>query len=132
VVVVVESLALALLVQAVQVLATGRQVAGPTSAVSATEFSTITLQVDADDAARLLLAQRSGQLALVLRGSTDTQQQMLKIRDSRQLSQRVTGTHSVGQPDPPLQVIVGGSGAAIAPLQNLPVSPQFFSNGGLP
>ncbi len=121
-----------LLLQSVQVLATGRQVAGPTPAVSATDFSTITLQVDADDAARLLLAQRSGQLALVLRGSTDTQQQLLKIRDSRQLSQRVSGAPSSSQPDPPLQVIVGGSGAVIAPLQNLPVSPQFFPNGGLP
>ena len=121
-----------LLLQAVPVLAAGRQIAAQSSAVSATEFSTITLQVNADDAARLLLAQRSGQLAVVLRGSTDAQQQTLKIRDSRQLSQRITSTNSVGQSDPPLQVIVGGSGAAIAPLQNLPVSPLFFPNGGLP
>ena len=121
-----------LLLQTVPVLATGRQIAGQSPAASAAEFSTITLQVDADDTARLLLAQRSGQLAVVLRGSADTQQQTLKIRDSRQLSQRVSGINSTAAPDPPLQVIVGGSGAAVAPMQNLPVSPQIFPNGGLP
>jgi pilus assembly protein CpaB len=121
-----------LLLQVVPVLATGRQIAGQPSSGITSEFSTITLQVNADDAARLLLAQRTGQLAVVLRGSADAQQQALKIRDSRQLSQRVDGTNSVGKSDPPLQVIIGGSGAAIAPLQNLPVSPQFFPNGGLP
>jgi pilus assembly protein CpaB len=123
---------IALLLQAVPVLATGHQLSGQTTNSTGGDYGTLTLQLNPDDAARVLLAQRSGSLAVLLRGGGDVQATLLQVRDSRQLLQpTATGRHT--QPAQlPMQLIVGGSGAVVAPIQNLHVSSVSTSTGVLP
>ena len=90
------------------------------------------MQLNPDDAARVLLAQRSGTLSVVLRGGTDTQPTLLQVRDSRALLPRDAGAQRSQSLQLPLQLIVGGSGAVVAPVQSLPVGSTSTSNGVLP
>jgi pilus assembly protein CpaB len=107
---------LQLLLQSVTVLATGKRTAKSAgqSDSEATDFSTITLQLTPDDAARVLLAQRTGAVTAVLRGSDDPKAQTLSVVHSRQLlmtnSRAVTAANSGSAAPPTLQVIAGGGG----------------------
>lgn len=105
---------LQLLLQSVPVLATGKRTvqAVSQSATETPDFSTITLQLTPDDAARVLLAQRTGSLTAVLRGADDPKAQTLTVVDSRQLlstgiGTRVVRSAPVSAPSA-LQVIAGG------------------------
>ena len=98
------------------VLATGKRTAKSAGQgdSEATDFSTITLQLTPDDAARVLLAQRTGAVTAVLRGGDDAQPQTLSVVHSRQLlmtnSRAVTAANSGSAAPPTLQVIAGGGG----------------------
>lgn len=85
------------LLQAVRVRATGRVVRripmrsddGASGEVER-EFTTITLDLSPEDAQRIVLAQRTGELTAVLRNPADSRQQSLRPLDSRGLFPSIT------------------------------------------
>ena len=129
---------LQLLLQSVPVLATGKRIAQAAGqgATETTDFSTITLQLSPDDAARVLLAQRTGALTAVLRGGDDAQVQTLTVAHSRQLlptaRHAAMALHSTAAAPVALQVIAGG-GAQVRSIQQilaeLPAGPVTPAQG---
>ncbi|MEO8315479.1 MAG: Flp pilus assembly protein CpaB [Pseudomonadota bacterium] len=103
------------LLQHVEVLAAGNSLLGDNTGGLPDPgggFSTITLGLSADDAARIVLAQQSGDLSVVLRAPLDTSHVSADPRSSRELLRRP----STGRPapaEPRVEVLVGGSGALI-------------------
>jgi pilus assembly protein CpaB len=77
------------LLEGVRILATGADTdASPANAsdvLQAREFSTVTLLVTAEDAARIVLAEQTGRITVLLRQSGDAVPVDIRIRDSRQL-----------------------------------------------
>ena len=121
---------LTLLLEAVPVLATGAQVAGAPGKHSgtATEFATVTLQLTPDDAARVVLAQRTGQLTAVLRNRSDQAAVPLTVQDSRALKPTAVARWRGAVPAPEfVQLIVGGRGAGVAEPQRLPAGSVISS-----
>jgi pilus assembly protein CpaB len=123
-----NSAQLTLLLEAVPVLATGAQVAGAVAKQggATTEFATVTLQVTPDDAARVVLAQRTGQLTAVLRNHSDLVSVPLTVRDSRALKPAAvaSGRSAMAVPVPEfVQLIVGGRGSGVAEPQRLSATP---------
>lgn len=110
-----------LLMTRVPVLATGARVTVPSgngaAGVEAGGFSAITVQVSPEDAERLWLAQRAGQVLPVLRRQGDAPTSVAGIRSARSLLlTRQSATPA--RPAPMLErvameVIVGGRGAAV-------------------
>jgi pilus assembly protein CpaB len=104
-----------LLMQNVEVLATGRQVRptitdGGTPGVGRT-FSTITIQTNAPDAQRLILAQKAGSITAVLRGPTDQAPLTASAMDASSLFSAPTAAPTVARASGPrAEVIVGGMG----------------------
>lgn len=100
------------LLQQVQVLAVGGQFREPASATEerneAADFSTVTLRMAATDAPRVLLAQQSGDVVLVLRGSSDHTRLAATVRSSRELLHLV---QMKGARPPRVELLIGGSGA---------------------
>jgi pilus assembly protein CpaB len=101
---------LALLLERVPVMATGPAL--PTTSVvrpgEVESFGTITLLVSADDAARLVLAQRTGELTVILRGRGDQNPTQLKVRSSLALTDQNRAVRGI--PGSTVEVLVGGSG----------------------
>ena len=97
----------------------------------------MTLQLSPDDAARVLLAQRTGTVTAVLRGAQDLAQQSLNIADSTQL---LTGNRTpvrAGRITVPaaLQVIAGGGGTVRSIQQlltDLPAATAQSTSGAIP
>ena len=127
------------LLQAVRVVATGQQMqrraavadssagmgeAGVPSVESS--YSTVTLHVHPEDAERILLAQRLGELALILRPSGDTESASLPAVDAATLfGARETTAQAQRQARPGvanIEFIIGGVGAA-ARLRNAAIRP---------
>jgi pilus assembly protein CpaB len=101
---------LSLLLEQVPVMATGPALP-TTSRVRPGEvesFGTITLLVNADDAARLVLAQRTGELTVILRGRGDQHPTQLKVRSSLALTDQARPMRGI--PGSTIEVLVGGSG----------------------
>jgi pilus assembly protein CpaB len=129
-----------LLLQSVPVLATGKRTVRTQSqgATEPPDFSTITLQLTPDDAARVLLAQRTGALTAVLRGADDLQTSTLSVLDSRQLFAAIphtrTAAPAAATAPAALQVIAGG-GASVRNIQQvlteLPSSASTQKQGAL-
>ena len=128
-----------LLLQSVPVLATGKRTLKTPQHPSEVpgEFGTMTLQLSPDDAARVLLAQRTGTVTAVLRGAQDLAQQSLNIADSTQL---LTGNRTpvrAGRITVPaaLQVIAGGGGTVRSIQQlltDLPAATAQSTSGAIP
>jgi pilus assembly protein CpaB len=101
------------LLQRVEVLAAGAALlADAGNAQSATadrDFSTITLGLSADDAARIVLAQQSGSLSVVLRSPQDASRIPAEPRSSRELLLRTQRTRNPAS-DARIELLVGGSG----------------------
>lgn len=108
------------LLQAVTVVATGQQLrrrrggAGADrgvddSQLAAGTYSTVTLHVRAEDAERILLAQRLGELAVLLRPESDTEPTALRRIDAAALleSSARRASRSAARP---VEFIVGGAG----------------------
>lgn len=105
----------ALLLQNVEVLATGRQVRptitdGGTPGVGRA-FSTITIEATAHDAQRLILAEKAGAITAVLRGTEDREPLVAGTMDMASLfgSPKRVGSRAVRR-GPTAEVIVGGNG----------------------
>lgn len=119
-----------LLLPAVLVLATGSQTGarapGPESQQVGQGFATITVQVLPDDAQRISLAQRAGQVVPVLRGEGDASPTAGRLQRARQLL-AASGNPSfpaANRPEKPsLELILGGMGTAVASRDTLPVPP---------
>jgi len=111
------------LLQAVRVVATGQQLHRPRSAAAvgggmdeaqaaAVSYSTLSLHVRPEDAERVLLAQRLGELAIVLRPASDTEAAALGPIDESSLF----GAHMsrVARAAPVrIQFIIGGLGPLV-------------------
>lgn len=121
-----------LLLSRVVVLATGPRTVSSTSAGAPARvgdsFTAITVQLSPDDAERLALAQRAGQVLPVLRKPGDEPTTFAGVRSARSLlrSARLPVQHrreeSLANRSPlSLEVIVGGQGNAIAGRDALPV-----------
>ncbi|MEP7312420.1 MAG: Flp pilus assembly protein CpaB [Pseudomonadota bacterium] len=120
---------LVLLLQSVPVIATGERLSTETrtdssGAQTRGSFDTVTLQVSPDDAARIVLAQRSGQVTAVLRNPDDPTKTNLSIRDSRALlsgARAQTSSPAATLAERYIPLIVGGNGGPIATIERLSV-----------
>ena len=124
------------LLQAVRVVATGQQLqhrstldgAGEESAASAgASYATVTLHVRPEDAERVLLAQRLGELAVLLRPAGDSEPTALPAVDAANLFGG-SAYHQAAANPARVQFIVGGLGAptrgrALAALREPRVNP---------
>ncbi len=106
----------ALLLQNVEVLATGRQVR-PTVTDSGTPgvgraFSTITIEATARDAQRIILAEKAGTITAVLRGPEDRDPLTATTMDMASLfgASAASNGRRAARRGPTAEVIVGGSG----------------------
>jgi pilus assembly protein CpaB len=122
---------LILLLDRVSVLATGTTLPqSKTSRISAARegesFQSITLLMTADDAARVVLAERTGTVTVVLRSGEDATPTYLKTRSSQDL-QRAPGSRqrASGESGEQVELLLGGSGG-ITPRR------VFLQVGSLP
>ena len=103
------------LLQHVEILAAGVSLLGENGdaglADSEGGFSTITLGVSADDAARVVLAQQSGNVSVVLRASGDSSLISTVPRSSRDFLR--PAPKSRAPVDTRIEVLVGGSGGLL-------------------
>ena len=75
-------------------------------------FSTITLRLSGNDAARVLLAQQAGSVSVLLRAPGDTTQLAAEVRSSRELLARPA--KASGKPvDTRVELLVGGGGGLV-------------------
>ena len=80
-------------------------------AADSNDYSTVTLLVDAEEAARIILAQRTGSLSVALRPVADAAPSQLHTRDSRNLLQGGTAIgRSAGSRDNRIELLLGGFG----------------------
>jgi pilus assembly protein CpaB len=101
------------LLQHVEVLATGASLVDGTQASEPDRsYSTITLGMSADDAARVVLAQQAGSVAVLMRAPDDTSQAPLAVRSSAELLRNPARTGSVAG-DSRVELLVGGSGSLV-------------------
>jgi pilus assembly protein CpaB len=97
--------ALVPLLQQVEILGVGNSFHG-TEGTQPRSFATVTLRVGAADAPRILLAQQSGELSVLLRNPGDTALQPVAIRRSSELL-RMPSTRSASRQ---IELLVGGEG----------------------
>lgn len=108
------------LLQAVTVVATGQQLRRRRSGVgadrgadesqfAANTYATVTLHVRAEDAERILLAQRLGELAVLLRPGSDTEPTALRRMDAATLLES-PARYQPRSVASPVEFIVGGAG----------------------
>jgi pilus assembly protein CpaB len=104
------------LLQRVAVLAAGSELHREEDAMDATladrHYSTITLGLTAADAARVVLAQQSGSLSVVLRSPDDQSQLPAEPRSSHELL-RPTARRPEASSPARVEVLVGGSGGLV-------------------
>jgi len=105
------------LLQAVRVVATGQQLqrqtsasAGDTDGSTATmTYATVTLRLAPEDAERVLLAQRMGELAVLLRSAGDAEATALRVVDEDNLFGGRPRRHALAMSSR-VQFIIGGRG----------------------
>jgi pilus assembly protein CpaB len=112
------------LLQHISVLAVGETLANPdaTATASGAGFSSITLLLTADEAARVVLAQETGRITVVLRAGQDDGPTTVATRSSRALlDQPVQRRSGSGAASDQVELLVGGNGG-LAPTRSwLPV-----------
>ncbi len=116
------------LLQSVRVLATGSQLrrqkvrgADGQEREVAAQFVTVTLHVTPADAARIVLAQRSGELTAVLRNPQDPWPAALQMLDSRSLYPRTVRRVVQARKADYVEFIIGGRGNALGTGQRVAV-----------
>lgn len=107
------------LMQRVQVLATGdvtqMQLESRAGDQQDIDFSSVTLLVSAADAERVVLAEQTGRLTLLLRRPTDDGLRDARALDSAELLKSArASTHRDPQHSLPVELLVGGNGVAPA------------------
>jgi pilus assembly protein CpaB len=119
------------LMQRVEVMATGSSLAGPSTQRSGREqhFGTITLGLSAADAARVLLAQQSGSVSVVLRAADDTSLTSWSRQSSHDL---LSGNpqQTRGSGDSRVEVLVGGTGELVPQRSWLPLGKAVTQRAG--
>ncbi len=93
------------------------------------QYSTITLGLSATDAARVILAQQSGSLSVVLRSPDDQSQLPAEPRSSHELLRR-TGQKPEVSGSARVEVLVGGSGGLVPERSWLAVGQSRTSTAG--
>jgi pilus assembly protein CpaB len=100
------------LLQHIHVLATGTTTEQPGETAD-TDFSTVTLQVNSEQAAKLVLAEQTGRVTLLLRARDDEAPTEISIRDSRQLLRPAApGVGEALHRQQLIEVLTGGQGGA--------------------
>jgi pilus assembly protein CpaB len=98
------------LLQHVAILAVGASLLGDADMTGADRnFSTITLDLSSDDAVRVVLAQQSGTVSVVLRAPADTSLISADPRSSRDFLRRTPKARAPSA-DTRIELLVGGSG----------------------
>lgn len=101
------------LLQDVQVLATGADRStwevGASESDTRPEFDSLTLLVTAEEAARVVLAEQTGRITVLLRAVADGAQVEVRTHDSRQLM-RVTETRTAPASRRRIELLTGGNG----------------------
>ena len=120
------------LLQAVRVVATGQQVQRPAGAgagaadgdasTAGMSYATVSLRLPPEDAERVLVAQRMGELSVLLRPAGDTDATPLQAIDGASLFGNPTHRRSLPAISP-VQFIIGGRGA--------PVRTRSFARAGV-
>jgi pilus assembly protein CpaB len=116
------------LLQHAEVLAAGATLLDGMVSEQDPAFGTITLGVSAEDAARVVLAQQSGSVAVVLRAPEDTTLLPVAMRSSRELLR--TPTRGAPAGDSRIEVLVGGLGALTPERSWLSVGQATARAGG--
>ena len=102
------------LLQKVRVLATGEvtetQVRSRSAEQLPTEFSSVTLLVTATDAQRVVLAEQTGDLTLLLRGTADEGLLEPRTFNSSELLKPVQASQRHRPSVPPVELLIGGNG----------------------
>lgn len=112
-----EGARIGLLLPSVLVLATDQDtqaVGSGTVAAAHAGYSTITLQLAPEDAARVALAQRAGQLTAVLRGSADQGSTPATVRSARTLFATPVRHGAAHRLPVSIELIAGGRGSLVA------------------
>ena len=121
------------LLQHVLVLAVGSEIGsgGPSvdESPEGKRFGTITLALSADEAARVVLAQESGTLSVVLRSREDQQQVPVFVRSSRDLL-RSGDRRRAAEPAVTVEVLTGGNGDVTPARSWLAVGSSVAANRG--
>jgi len=113
------------LLQHVEILAAGASLLGdgnPGFADAGRGYSTLTLGLSADDAARVVLAQQSGNVSVILRATGDASQVPANPRSSRDFLRRPAGARP--RADARVELLVGGNGALQPERSWLEVGPR--------
>lgn len=97
------------LLENVHVLATGIETEEAQPGDADEQFSTITLRLDAEQAARIVLAEQTGRLTVLLRATGDLALAEIRTRNSQQLLPSPRGHLSLGN-EPPVELLTGGQG----------------------
>lgn len=126
------------LLQKVLVLATGTtteraalDAQGGAGAADATSFTTVTLSVTPEEAQRVVLAQRAGELTAVLRHPADAAAVPGTPLGSASLSGSASGARAVARAAPQyVEFIVGGSNGRAARSREPLESPPFLPSSG--
>jgi pilus assembly protein CpaB len=123
------------LLERVQVLAAGEAVAtdkvvsrSPVDSVHG--FSTLTILVSPEDAARVVLAQSTGSITVLLRSPADEIPAAIVTRNSRSLFVKYAAGHSAGgSAAESIELIVGGGGGIVPEVSRLHVGSKAQSPG---
>jgi pilus assembly protein CpaB len=124
------------LLEHVEVLAAGEAVAKdklvsrrPVDAVHG--FSTLTILVSPEDAARVVLAQGTGTLTVLLRSPSDEGPVAIATRNSRSLfTQRHAGIAGGPRVPESIELIVGGSGGVVPEVSHLDIGGTHSKSSG--
>lgn len=107
------------LLENVHVLATGAAMEPAAAAqVSDEGFSTITLQLDADQAARVVLAEQTGRVTVLLRAGGDQAVAEVRTRSSQQLLSTADHRSHLQRNDQPLIELLTGGHGEITPTRS--------------
>jgi pilus assembly protein CpaB len=117
---------LAPLLERVTVLATGESLTSPDETDA---FATLTIHVSPEDAARIVLAQATGTLTVLLRSMHDDGKASVDTRNSRYLLTEAPGPRAAGRRTESVELIVGGSGSVMPEISRLPVGTTSSSGG---
>jgi pilus assembly protein CpaB len=112
------------LLERVEVLATGESLKSPQISGTQEEvrtFSTLTIHVSPENAARIVLAQATGTLTVLLRSMKDEAKSSVDTRNSRYLLTGTPGRPVEGRRAESVELIVGGSGSVVPEISRLTV-----------
>jgi pilus assembly protein CpaB len=122
------------LLERVEVLAAGEVVASDkavsrSAAATVRGFSTLTILVSPEDAARVVLAQSTGTLTVLLRSPADEGPTAIATRNSRLLLAKHAGRTGDDRVAESIELIVGGTGAVVPDMARLSIGVMSPAGG---